>query len=273
MSLSKELGRYIIREVKPEIAPAIAHLNAFTANDLLFDWTSFTLPQGGNRLVGITAIVRSTDGADQTCAMDLFFARQALDMGDIVDGTAPVSMGTQHADPTINPANPYWDQIIGHAKLTADNFSTAGAIESGITVGTTGYHASTGATAGLTGQNPLIFGDYGATPVDGMYTFYVGATCIGTPDFHSDLAYASGTDSDITCDGTDARKLLAPGDRIKAYDISEDDGTTIDIGTVGSIPDATSVVLAGGSRSTGTLADGDNIYNINPIKLILTFER
>ena len=109
------LGRYITREVRPEIGPNIGYLAAFTANDLLFDWTSFKLPQGGSRLIVVTAVV----------------------MGDIADGTAPGSMGTQHADPTINPANPYWDQIIGHAKLTADNFSTAGAIESGMTVGTT----------------------------------------------------------------------------------------------------------------------------------------
>ena len=267
------LSRYFTVTLQPEIAPSIAHLNAFTANDLLFDWQEFKLPSGGSRLIGITAVVRSTDGDDQTCAMDLFFARQALDMGDVTDGTAPVSMGTQHADPTINPANPYWDQVIGHAKLTADNFSTAGAIESGITVGTTGYQASTGATAGLTAQSPLVFEEYGATPSDGFYTFYVGATCIGTPDFHSDLAYASGDGNDLTCDGTDARKYLAPGDRIKAYDISEDDGTTIDIGTVGTIPDATSILLKGSTTSAGTLADGDNIYNINPIKLILTFER
>jgi hypothetical protein len=205
--------------------------------------------------------------------MDLFFARQAYNNGDITDGTAPVSMGTQHADPTINPANPYWDQVIGHAKLTADNFSTAGAIESGMTVGTTGYHASTGATAGLTAQSPLVFEEYGSAPGDGFYTFYVGATCIGTPNFDSNLAYASGTGgNDLTCDGTDARKLLAPGDRIKAIDI--DDGSTVlDIGTVGTIPDGTSILLEGSTTSIDTLGDGDNIYNIHPIKLILSFEK
>ena len=268
------LSRYFTVEVKPEIAPNTGYLAAFTANDLLFDWESFKLPSGGSRLIGITAVVRSNDGADQTCAMDLFFARQAYNNGDITDGTAPVSMGTQHADPTINPANPYWDQVIGHAKLTADNFSTAGAIESGMTVGTTGYHASTGATAGLTAQSPLVFEEYGSAPGDGFYTFYVGATCIGTPNFDSNLAYASGTGgNDLTCDGTDARKILAPGDRIKAYDVSADDGTVIDIGTVGTVPDATSILLKGSTTNTGTLQDGDLIFNINPIKLILTFER
>ena len=268
------LGRYITREVRPEIGPNIGYLAAFTANELLFDWTSFTLPQGGSRLIGVTAVVRSNDGADQTCAMDLFFARQAYNNGDITDGTAPVSMGTQHADPTINPANPYWDQVIGHAKLTADNFSTAGAIESGMTVGTTGYHDSTGATAGLTGQSPLILDDYGSSLADnnGMHTYYIGATCIGTPNFDSNLAYASGTGNDLTVDGTDARKILAPGDRIKALDIT-DNTTIIDIGTVGTVPDAESILLEGSATSAGTLADGDLIFNINPIKLILHFEK
>ena len=268
------IGKYYSVEVKPEIGPNIGYLAAFTANDLLFDWTSFDIVKG-SRLIGVTAVVRSNDGADQTCAMDLFFARQASNMGDITDGTAPVSMGTQHAAGTINPANAYWDQIMGHVKLTADNFSTAGAVESGMTVGTTGYHASTGATAGLTGQSPLIFGDYGSSLENdkGRYTYYVGATCIGTPNFDSNIAYASGTGNDITVDGTDAMKILAPGDRIKAYDISEDDGTVIDIGTVGTVPDATSILLKGSTTSAGTLADGDLIFNINPIRLILNFER
>ena len=267
------LGRYITREVKPEFSPVIMFAAGFTANDLLFDWTAFTLPQGGSRLVGITAVIRGNDGTDQVCPMDLFFAKSAFNMGDIADGTAPVSMGTPHADATINPANAYWNQIVGHSKLTADNFSTAGANEGGFTVGTTGYHASTGATAGLTGQSPLIFESYGLTPNNGLHTFYVGATAIGTPNFDSNLAFASGTGNDLTCDGTDARKILAPGDRIKAYDASEDDGTIIDIGTVGTIPDATSVLLAAGASSAATLTDGDLIFNINPIKLILTFER
>ena len=266
------LGKYITRILKPEISPVIGFAAAFTANDLLFDWESFTLPQGGNRLVGATAVIRSNDGTDQVCPMNLFFAKQAINMGDIADGTAPVSMGTQHADPTINPANAYWNQIVGHSKLTADNFSTAGANEGGFTVGTTGYHASTGATAGLTGQSPLIFEDYGTPSNKGEYTFYVGATAIGTPNFDSNLAFASGTENDLTCDGTDARKILAPGDRIKALDIS-DNTTIIDIGTVGTVPDATSILLKGTTTSAGTLGDGDLIFNINPIKLILTFER
>ena len=247
--------KYFTVEVKPEIGPVIGFAAAFTANDLLFDWSSFKLPKGGNRLVGITAVIRGADGVDQTCAMDLFFAKQAYDMGDITDGTAPVSMGTQHADATINPANAYWNQIIGHTKLTADNFST-------------------GATAGLTGQSPLIFEDYGSGLADseGFFTYYVGATAIGTPNFDSNVAFASGTGNDITVDGTDARKVLAPGDRIKALDI-DDNTTVIDVGTVGTIPDDTSILLKDGASSTGTLADGDLIFNINPIKLLLHFEK
>lgn len=267
------LGRYITRTVKPLVKASIAHLNAFTANDLLFDWTSFTLPQGGSRLVGVTAIIRSTDGADQIVPMDLFFARNAFNMGDIADGTAPTSLGTPHAAPTTPSTNPYYNNLIGHTKLTADNFSTAGAIDFGFSIGTTGYQASTGATAGLSGQNPLIFEDYGTTPNDGLYTFYVGATCIATPDFHSDLAVVSVDGLDITCDGTDARTLLAPGDVLEAYDINVDDGTLFELGTVASIPDATSVIMKSGATNLSLLQDGDNLYNINPIKLILTFER
>ena len=86
------------------------------------------------------------------------------------------------------------------------------------------------------------------------------------------LAFASGTGNDLTCDGTDAQKILAPGDRIKALDIS-DNTTILDIGTVGTVPDATSVLLKDSATSASTLGDGDLIFNVNPIKLILTFER
>ena len=268
------LGRYITRTVKPLIKSHRQHQAAFTANDLLFDWTSFTLPQGGSRLVGITAIVRSNDGADQTVPMDLFFARNTFNTGDVQDGTAPTSLGTSHAAITTPLQDPYYNNLIGHTKLTADNFSTAGAINFGVSIGTTGYQASTGATAGLSGQNPLIFEDYGATPNDGLYTFYVGATCISTPNFDSDVAVVSVDGLDITCDGTDVRTMLAPGDVLEAYDIGTDDGATIfELGTIGSIPDATSVRMKSGATNLDSLQDGDNLYNINPIKLILTFER
>lgn len=268
------LGKYITRTLKPEVSPVIGFAAAFTANDLLFDWEPFTLPQGGNRLIGVTAIIRGTDGADQRCAMDLFFAKQAIDMGDIADGTAPVSMGTQHADANIAPANAYWNQVIGHTQLTFENFNTAGANEGGFTVGTTGHGSNpdTNGSNGRQAETPLIFEDYGTPNDRGGYTFYVGATTPSTPNFDSNLAFASGTGNDLTCDGTDARKVLAPGDRIKALDIT-DNTTIIDIGTVGTVPNDTSVLLKGTTTSAGTLGDGDLIFNINPIKLILTFER
>jgi len=282
MEKNKHLGRYITREVKPVIGPNIGYLGAFTANDVLFDWTVFTLPQGGSRLVGVTAIIRAngahaTDPVDQECPMDLFFAKAAYNMGDIADGTAPTTLGTQHAASTADPANAYYNNIIGHTKLTVDNFNTDDTPSTtGVTIGTTGYHASTsGATQGLTGQSPTIFDDYGLTPGDGLHKFYVGATCIGTPNFDSNCAFVSEdeTGNDLTVDGGTAKDMFAPGDRIKAYDISEDNGTIIDIGTIGTVPDDTSILLKDEASSAGTLANGDLIFNINPIKLILTFER
>ena len=273
----RKYGKYFNVEVKPEFSPVIMFAAGFTAKDLLFDWTAFKVPNGGNRLMGITAVVRSNDGADQTCAMDIFIARTSVGAGDVAAGTAPTSMGTPHDAATTNPANPYWGDIVGHMKLTADNFSTVGAVESGMTVGTTGRQAGDDSTPGLVGPSPLILDGYGSSTEnlddsEGFYTYYLGATAIGTPNFDSNLAYVSGTGNDITVDGINAGLYLAPGDRIKALDIT-DNTTIIDIGTVGTVPDDTSILLKDEATSIGTLADGDLIFNIHPIKLILHFER
>ena len=72
--MSYNLSKYISVEVKPTLLAAKQHLGAYADGDVLFDWTEFKLPNGTNRLVGVTAIVRGNDGAAQDCPMDLMFA-------------------------------------------------------------------------------------------------------------------------------------------------------------------------------------------------------
>lgn len=287
----KKYGRYFTVEVKPTIPASIQHLEAFDAKNLLFDWTPFKLPKGGNKLIGITAIVRSADGADQQVPMELIFATTQRGGGNTAAGTAPVTLGTLHAaiDTSVDGQNPPYNEIIGHATIAANNFLTADVFSEGISI------ASTGLLTTDDVSGPIIFDSYGSlSPTvsdgsfvqpgdlddsEGMYTFYVAATCIGTPDFHSDIAttgaHGAGTANDITVTGTDARTILAPGDVI------HDDGNAV-IGTVGNIPDATSIILktvvnpdgtTTASTNTEAIGSGDIIYNIHPIKLIFQFER
>ena len=70
------MGKFFTRTVKPDITASEQHTAAFAADDLLFDWAAFDVPKGASRLVGITALIRGTSGADQTArAFDLLFAK------------------------------------------------------------------------------------------------------------------------------------------------------------------------------------------------------
>ena len=291
----KKYGRYFTVEVKPTIPASIQDIGsdgtAHTAKDLLFDWAPFKLPKGGNKLIGITTIVRGIDGADQQIPMDLIFATTQRGGGDTAAGTAPVTLGTEHAaiDTSVDGQNPPYNEIIGHAIITANNFLTADVFSEGISI------ASTGLLTTDDVSGPIIFDSYGSLsptvsdgslvqPADlddseGMYTFYVAATCVATPNLKSMMvttgAHGAGTANDITVGTTDARAVLAPGDVIHAHDNAV-------IGTVGNIPDATSIILktvvnpdgtTTATTNTEALGSGDRIYNIHPIKLIFAFER
>ncbi len=251
------ISKYFSITVKPEILASIQHLGAFTANDVLFNWTSFTLNNGINRLVGVNAIIRANDGTAQDCAMDLLWANGAA-RGDIASGTAPTALGVAHAA-IIAQNNPSFNNIIGKTAVTAADH-TEGAI---IRV------ASSNMIAG--GESPLLFEPYDGTPqAAAKTTFYVAGTCIGTPNFASTVkltgAHSAGAANDLTVDTKDARLMLAPGDTITAQDDAA-------IGVVGTVPDSTSILLKDSATNTAALANNDDIYNVSPITLRLTFER
>ena len=43
------MGKYFTVEVKPTIAASKQNLGAFSANDVLFNWTEFDIPKGAAR--------------------------------------------------------------------------------------------------------------------------------------------------------------------------------------------------------------------------------
>ena len=46
--------RYFSVEVKPTLPASKQHAAAFTAGDVLFDYTEFEIPKGTSRLIGAT---------------------------------------------------------------------------------------------------------------------------------------------------------------------------------------------------------------------------
>ena len=62
------MGKYFTVEVTPTITASrqAANSSVYSAGDILFDWTSFQMPRGAARLIGLTAVMRGKNGASQT---------------------------------------------------------------------------------------------------------------------------------------------------------------------------------------------------------------
>ena len=61
--------------IKPTITASLQHTAAFSADDVLFNWTKFNVPRKCGRLIGVVALVRGTNGARQEQAFDLYFSK------------------------------------------------------------------------------------------------------------------------------------------------------------------------------------------------------
>jgi hypothetical protein len=244
-------------ELLPTIAASIQHAGTFANNSILFDWTPIQVPKGSNALISAVVLVRSKGDATPTAnhvKMDLLFSK-----------TNTVSLGTQRVAPLHHPNN----DIMGHVNLEASHYALAGV--SGSSVGTMGASEA---------RHPLILtGDINTGDNVGYDTIYVAGVAGETVDFQSINAIAEAGAADaastqvITMDGTsmDVREHFAAGDIVHI-------GTTVGtpaadslIGTIASADSTTQITLE--AVSPTALVDGDILYNINPIKIILSFER
>ena len=254
------MNKYFTVTVKPDILAARQHTAAFAANDVLFDWTGFSMPKGANRLISITMLVRGTDGAAQTVRdVNLFFAKTA-DNGK----TQPSSIGTINS---TADGTGYQNQIIMAAVV--DNTDEKGGLDI-MNVQSTGHGAAGNqSTFGvLEGERYSVSHD--TTQIDpGKIKILVAATTSGSLDFRSGMqlnesSLDAAEDATLTVDGVSALTALAVGDVLRAHDEAK-------IGEIKSITDANTIVLK--AANTAAIANNDYIYNLNPITLIFSFER
>ena len=276
------MSKYFNVTVKPTIKASDQHNGAFTALDLLWDWFAFDMPKGGACLRGVTALVRGVDGAAQTGRdLVLVFAQPSI------DGTAPTSLGAEHA--TVSGVG-FYNNLIG-----AINIDAAGDVP-GIDV------MNIMATGGGATTDQIPFINIEGRPKlekDGYNTIYIGgiAGAANTWSFSTevDIGPSAGVDiseSDGTfdvIDGTDPRNCFAPGDVLHAQDdiivgevasldanniVFKFSGEATESGTNYSVPTTlANWVIQNGADAAGDLAEDDELYNINPITLILHFER
>lgn len=261
--------------VRPTIA-ASAQLNAgdsnnpFAAGDVLFDWTAFQIPKGSARLLSTTAIVRGTNGADQAAVdMELFFAKS-------INGTAPSTLGDLNADVDTATAtgseNTGWFRnIIGYQFFDADAQGMGSSVDL--------VYINTIQSPGNGGVGNLVLsGEPESGDNVGYDTVYVAGIAQGNLDFGTTVLARGGTTADGSVavvetdkgsnDDPNADLIFQPGDILHS-------GTDDVLGTVKSI------AAFGSSKQditftapiAATIADNEEIFNVNPITLVFSFEK
>ena len=250
--------RYFSVEVKPTIPASKQNAAAFSAGDVLFDWVEFEIPKGTSRLIGATMITRPKGNATPTgnkFGSFLLFSK-----------TNTLSYGTPNSAPTKYPTN----DLLGLLELED---TTSFNIGSGTTVGMAGRASNTSTQANL-----LLTGSQTGSSV-GYDKLYMAAQANGAFDFTSINAIAEDTDAEhansqvITMDGSsmDVREHFIAGDVVHIGTSVGTPAADSLIGTVASADSATQITLE--AVSPTALVDGDILYNIHPIRVILHFEK
>tara|TARA_X000001382_G_scaffold123329_1_gene107010 strand:- start:361 stop:1113 length:753 start_codon:yes stop_codon:yes gene_type:complete len=248
-------SKYFTVEVKPVMTPVNAGLNAaFADGDVLFDWTSFEIPRGAAKLIGVTAEIRPKGDAGSTpniFPFELLFAKtKSL--------AAPSTLGALNAAPAASAIlSTQADRYIGHIPIVAGDFGVTDQL----------------AVASAAAPNGLVFeGEPNSGDTMGTDTLHVGGIAGGAFDFRSGCLIDNG-DLDgptMTVKTIDPRLFIIPGDTV-AVATTADPTITKAMGVVDSLT-ATSVVLTEAFTTTDVVNE-DIVYNTSPIKLILTFEK
>tara|TARA_B110000285_G_C14879521_1_gene493178 strand:+ start:42 stop:812 length:771 start_codon:yes stop_codon:yes gene_type:complete len=249
--------------VVPEIAASKQHTAVFSAADNLFGWVSFEIPKGGAKLIGATMMVRPKGNASPTANEKGAFLVFAT------NDSQPI--GTINSAPSRIPSNDF----IGFVEF--DDVSSYAATINSTSVAVTGRSSNDNNT-----HPSIVFaredGSEGQGSSVGYDKFYMRGIANGSFDFQSinvinDADINSTTPTAIVMAGTsmDIRAHFIAGDVLHAQD-------DILLGTVDTITNATTGPINLTSATSGagdatTVANGDTIYNINPIRIILHFEK
>tara|TARA_R100000664_G_C2729701_1_gene120588 strand:+ start:43 stop:816 length:774 start_codon:yes stop_codon:yes gene_type:complete len=227
----------------------------FASGDILFDWQPFLVPTGTNKLVSISGYMMGEDGETQG-AKDIHFV-----FAKNIDGSRPSSLGEENAPQTACFELPL--HYIGYTKVEGNASPTVGAAF--------GDFFSAGFQGGANGHSlPLVLeGETDSGTAFGFDTLHVAAFAGGAIDFSTgvlkDGAVSVNTSTDMTVKTVDARHCFQKGDTLYIHD------SNVELGTVSSVPDATSILLE--ANNGVAISDGDEIVNANPLKIVFGFER
>ena len=247
-------SKYFAATVKPTIAASIQALGAYSQADVLFDWHAFDIPKGAARLVGVTALVRQTNGTGSNLLpFHLYYAKT-------IDGVAPSSLGTVHATAS---GTGYYNNIIGKNNIETKDFA-----DDYLDVG---IHVAALAAGGAEADRPsMVFQGEPETGTNvGFDKLYVAGLCGNSGVF--DFA------STVQCDGIQATsqavltvKTTSALNNFAVGDVLHDEDDRL-MGTVKSMDSATQMTMT--SNLENATVNNKDLYCISPITLILSFEK
>ena len=246
--------------VVAEIAASKQHTAAFTAGDNLFGWVSFEIPKGGAKLIGATMMVRPKGNASPTANEKGAFLVFAT------NDSQPI--GTINSAPSRIPSNDF----IGFVEF--DDATSYAATINSTAVAVTGRSSTDNTT-----HPSIVFaredGSEGKGSNIGYDKFYMRGIANGEFDFTSinTIQTTEAASATIHCDGSgmDLREHFLPGDVLHtATTVGAADADSL-IGTVLTVDSATNITLT--DTAAVTHVDGTIIMNINPIRIILHFEK
>lgn len=291
------MGKYFTVKIKPTIE-AVRQTSAFADGDVLFDWTAFNVPKGACKLISATAILRPTNLTKQTGAIELLFAKSE-------NGTAPNTIGTPNGTAggtglNRNLLGNIFSEELPQAQGSLDLSTIVRFVDQvspteKVYIPMSGLVLEGEPDSGINkGYDRLYIA--GCT-IDGDLDFSTNVFTTGALDVSAASSPQVGSLDDGSGGSANANKIFEPGDIIHAQD-------GIILGEVLSTPDASTITFRtqqnstkdaiqyhgngetlytaptrlatwatqNGADAAGDLANNDELYNINPIAIILGFE-
>ena len=261
-------GKYFNVTLRPTITASKQHAGAFAAGDVLFDWTAMQVPKGSARLLSTTATIRGVNAADQAAVdMELFFAKS-------INGTAPSTLGDLNdpvdtATATGSTTTGWFRNIIGRQFFDAD-VNGMGSSDDLVYINTIQSPGNTG------GGGLVLTGEPESGDNVGYDIIYVAGIAQGALDFSTTVLARGGEAAGVTVvetdkgsnDDPDADLIFQPGDVLHS-------GTDDILGTIASISafGSSKQDINFTAGTSAIIADNEEIYNINPVTLIFSFEK
>tara|TARA_Y100000992_G_scaffold260697_1_gene195742 strand:+ start:293 stop:1045 length:753 start_codon:yes stop_codon:yes gene_type:complete len=250
------MGKYFNVEVKPTIV-ASTQTSAFAAGDILFDWASFQVPKGANKLLATTVLVRGKDGADVAAKdTEFYFAKTK-------SGIAPSTLGAGNAavdTATQNGGQGWFQHLIGFQTFDVSS-NNIGSSDDLVYMNMMQMPNRGG------GQEIVLTGEPDSGDNVGFDTLYVAGIAQGAYDFASTIqcdGIQATSQNLLTVKTTDPRNSFVPGD------IIHDENDRL-MGTIQSVDSDTQLTMT--SNLANATVNNKDLYNLSPITIILSFER